>query len=363
MSRVYFECPKCLGGGCALDERLGIEGRYSREAQRLICLAGASWSDDLSSARLEESCGLSVSDTTIREVAQEHGSKANAWLRTEPAAVQEFRAAGGVTEFTTDGTSVHTREGWREMKVGIFVKRKLGHPATPDEWATRILPRPLARIPYAAIEASESFGPRSKAWAKRLGLADISAITLLADGAKWIWEEHRKHLTQAEAVLDIFHVIEHLTTTSKALFSDADKAKAWAELARHTLLHEGWDGIEALLQPLVLDSTTAPSIAPPLRPHALPPPLQPALRTAAQQAALDALRNYLAPHAHHLNYAERLQEGRSIGSGQVEGACKNMIGRRLKANAARWRTRRVNRMAGLCSLLYSDQWNTYWQTL
>ena len=233
MSRVYFECPKCLGGGCALDERLGIEGRYSREAQRLICLAGASWSDDLSSARLEESCGLSVSDTTIREVAQEHGSKANAWLRTEPAAVQEFRAAGGVTEFTTDGTSVHTREGWREMKVGIFVKRKLGHPATPDEWATRILPRPLARIPYAAIEASESFGPRSKAWAKRLGLADISAITLLADGAKWIWEEHRKHLTQAEAVLDIFHVIEHLTTTSKALLGDPDDAKAWAGCETH----------------------------------------------------------------------------------------------------------------------------------
>ena len=361
--RVDWHCSKCQVGSYPVDDRIGIEGRYSPQAQRLMCLAAGSWSYDVSSDRLQEFCGLWISDTTIREVAQEHGSKANEWLRTEPAAVKEFREAVGVTEFTTDGTSVNTREGWREVKVGIFVKRKLGQAATPDEWATRDLPRPLARIPYAAIEASESFGPRSKAWAKRLGLADISAITVLADGAKWIWEEQRKHLTQADGMLDIFHVIEHLTTTSKALFSDADKAKAWAELARHTLLHEGWDGIEALLQPLVLDSTTAPSIAPPLRPHALPPPLQPALRTAAQQAALDALRNYLAPHAHHLNYAERLQEGRSIGSGQVEGACKNMIGRRLKANAARWRTRRVNRMAGLCSLLYSDQWNTYWQTL
>jgi len=29
-------------------------------------------------------------------------------------------------------------------------------------------------------------------------------------------------------------------------------------------------------------------------------------------------------------YADRLATGRSIGSGQIEGACKNMVGRRLK---------------------------------
>ena len=50
LSRVYFDCPKCLGGGCPLDERLGVEGRYRREAQRLICLAGASWSYEMPSA-------------------------------------------------------------------------------------------------------------------------------------------------------------------------------------------------------------------------------------------------------------------------------------------------------------------------
>ncbi len=69
LSRVYFECPKCWGGGCPLDERLGINGHYSTQAQRLICLAAASWSYDISSARLEDFCGLSVSDTTIRVVA------------------------------------------------------------------------------------------------------------------------------------------------------------------------------------------------------------------------------------------------------------------------------------------------------
>ena len=72
---------------------------------------------------------------------------------------------------------------------------------------------------------------------------------------------------------------------------------------------------------------------------------------------------YLSNHADHLHYSTRLAQGRAIGSGQVEGACKNLIGRRLKQTGARWRFQRVNRMAGLCSVMYSKQWNAYWSTL
>ena len=109
-----------------MDERLGIAGRYSPQARRLICLAGGSWSYDLASRRLAEFCGLSVSDTTIRELSQQHGALANQWLREDPAAAREFRAATGDVEFTSDGTCVNTTDGWREMKVGLFSKRRRG---------------------------------------------------------------------------------------------------------------------------------------------------------------------------------------------------------------------------------------------
>ena len=66
-----------------------------------------------------------------------------------------------------------------------------------------------------------------------------------------------------------------------------------------------------------------------------------------KQQPLDELLAYLSPHADHVGYAERLSLGRSIESGQVEGSCKNLIGRRLKQTGARWKVRRVNRMAGL----------------
>ena len=333
LSRIYFECPACLESGYPLDDRLGVDGRYSHEAQRLICLAAASWSYDISSQRLEELCGLQVGETTIRELSQRHGAAANEWMRSAPQPQRGFRAASGDVEFTTDGTSVNTTAGWREMKLGIFSKRDRGEPAAPDEWESRTLPRPKVRIAFAAIEKSEEFGRRWKAWRKRLGLPDPSAITVLADGAKWIWEEQRKHLRTAEGVLDIFHAWQHLSDLSKLLHDQPEDVAAWTDQARSILLRSGWSGIAVLLQ------------------------------TAAETApdAVAQVRRYLAPHQHHLNYAARLQAGQSIGSGQVEGGCKNLIGRRLKQTGARWRIRRVNRMAGLCSLMYSHQWTSYWQ--
>jgi len=90
VSRVDRRCVKCDHGGDALDERLEINSRYSPQAPRLICLAAASWSYDISRERLEELCGLSVSDKTVREFAQETGAKMEIWQRTEPVAVQEF---------------------------------------------------------------------------------------------------------------------------------------------------------------------------------------------------------------------------------------------------------------------------------
>ena len=38
----------------------------------------------------------------------------------------------------------------------------------------------------------------------------------------------------------------------------------------------------------------------------------------------------------------------------VEGACKTAIGKRLKQTGARWRHRRVERMASLCCLAYGE---------
>jgi hypothetical protein len=62
-----------------------------------------------------------------------------------------------------------------------------------------------------------------------------------------------------------------------------------------------------------------------------------------------------------MNYADRLRRGLIIGSGQIEGACKTVIGRRLKLNSARWIPQRAQNLVALPSLHYSQLWTSYWR--
>ena len=152
---------------------------------------------------------------------------------------------------------------------------------------------------------------------------------MLADGAKWIWTQVAKSLPGAVGVLDFYHASEHIYTAAHALHGEGTAAAvAWAEGRKRSLLESGADGVLAGLRD--------------------------------GPAAARELAAYLEPHRDHTGYRERLGEGRSIGSGMVEGACKTAIGKRLKQTAARWKHRRVEHMAALCCLRYGDQWDAYW---
>ncbi len=336
---MYFVCRACCLGSHPLDERLGVCGSTSRQARRLLCLAGGSWSFDVAAKHLRELCGLTVSDNTIREVCQQEARQMATWQRETPDAHQPFKDAAGEIEFTTDGTMVNTWEGWREMRLGIFARRPRGAPCRPEQWGERRLPAPTARVAFAAIEKSTRFGKRWYRWAQRLGIRDTSRISVLADGARWIWEESSMHLAGADEVLDIYHALERVSETSKTLHGEGtDDAKQWTDRIGSQLISGGWSVVEPSLV------ATKKSV-----------------RKRAARSAVDKLMGYLGRQPEHLQYARRLTEGRSIGSGQAEGACKHMIGRRLKQTGARWRVRRVNRMANLCCLIYSDHWDNYWK--
>lgn len=338
LERVYFVCGACRQGSHPLDERLGVTGSTTAGAERLLCLAGASWSFDAAACHLKEFCGLSVSDNTVRKVCGRRAAMIEQWQQNDPAAHRPFRQAAGEVEFTTDGTCVNTTEGWKEMRVGVFAKRPAGAPATPAEWAERQLPAPTARVAFAAIESADAFASRWPVVASRLGIGSRAAIDVTADGARWIWDRVDTYWPQAHGTLDIYHALEHVSDTAKALYGEGTQpTERWNDQARETLLAEGHAGIERMIQQA--------------RPTAV---------RAPQQKALDALSGYVTHQRNHLNYAQRLAAGRPIGSGLVEGACKHLVGRRLKQTGARWLIPNANRMATLASLLYSKNWIHYW---
>jgi hypothetical protein len=339
LQRLYLACPRCEHRAYPLDQRLGITGFVSPQAQKLLCLAGTSWSFDRAAALLVEFCGLRTCDQTIRAACHQEAAPLADWLHNDPQAGVAFAAAEGAVEFQTDGTMVNTTaDGWREMRLGVFAKRPPGQPATPAQWDTRRLPEPTARLLFAAVQAAQQFGPRLRAWAGRLGIRDPTAVTVLADGADWIWKQVAVQLPGAAGVLDIFHALEHVGACANAVHGEASAAaRHWQDRGRAALLNEGASGIEGLIS-----STRA------------------TVRSPRKREALAGLRGYFGKQREHLGYAERLGSGQSIGSGLVEGSCKQVIGRRLKQTGARWTIRRVNRMATLCCALHGDTWKPYW---
>ena len=334
---MYFSCRTCGLGGYFADPFLGLEGYLSRQTTRLACLLGGRHSFAQAAFLLFECFGWKVSDETIRQACTAEATRIADFQEQAAAVVEQFAQAAGDVEFQTDAAKVNTIGGWRDMKIGIFARRERGAPATPAEWDERHLPAPTTRTAFAAIESIDDFAPRWSEWADRLAIKDTTKITVLGDGAEWIWNAATRQFGACDQVLDIYHAAEHIAAAAKRLHGDATAAKEWLDNGRQLLLSDGWAGLcDHLGQTLATHNTPE------------------------NHAVLDELTSYFAPHTERLNYCHRLYTGQSIGSGMVEGAAKNLIGKRLKQTGARWRVANVNAMAQLCCLTYSDHWNLYW---
>ena len=125
---------------------LGVQGLLTPNAQRLFCLAGAGRSFEAAARQLREFSGLITCDNTVRKACDRHGSLMRAWQREDPEANAAFTKAKGDVEFQTDGTSVNTVDGWREIRLSVFAKRRRGEPVTDlDAWPGERLPAPEVR--------------------------------------------------------------------------------------------------------------------------------------------------------------------------------------------------------------------------
>ncbi|WP_162667393.1 hypothetical protein [Gemmata massiliana] len=100
------------------------------------------------------------------------------------------------------------------MRLSIFAKRNRGKPVG-GAWQQRDRPKPYAQVIQAAIRTSEQLGPGWWQMAVRLGLSDTSSVTVLADGAKWIWNPLAEHLPGVAGILDIHHASEHLCAAAR----------------------------------------------------------------------------------------------------------------------------------------------------
>lgn len=343
VSRRHRRCNSCRKYSFPVEGLLGLDNDYTRGARRLIGFAAAKSSYETASFQLKEFGCLTISHQTVGNLVASLSDEVSSKLANNVAVRKAFQEAEGDTEFTADGAFINIRKEdkthcWMECKVADFTKRKRGASTLPEDWDKRDLPKPTVNMAIATLGKIDDFTERCKAFRFNLGVS--GDVSVLGDGAHWIWNLSPKLFGNTAECLDIFHASERLSDCGKILYKNDAVRQTWFEDTRMLLLRKGFAGVNELLSRWLSDE----------------------MFDGEQKEAVRELQTYLSNNRERLSYRERLFEGRAIGSGVVEGACKNLVGRRLKQTGACWRWEQVEKMTVLCAALYSDQWKLCWNT-
>lgn len=333
LARSYRSCPNCREGGFPADTALGVDGSFTRLTRRRICRVGVEDSFERGARTLQELAGWSVDAETIRRLC--HAEAARNQARIEhPEITTRFAKASGHRELQIDAGKVNTLTGWRDVKVAAFAVRPAAAACVAAEHDRRELPRPTTRRVIAAIETAEDLGARCLRQAKRMGLADDAKLTILGDGAEWIWRLAEERFPHAAQALDVYHASEYLADLARAGFGgDTAAVTAWTRRAQVALVADGWTGVCQFVAATVHEVSDR----------------------GALEAAYPRVANYLCGHQDRMRYAARLRRGQAIGSGLIEGTIKQLVGRRLKQTGARWRSEHVGPLVELLGLAQTGQ--------
>lgn len=342
LARRYWQCRCGQAGSYAVDEVLGIEGRFSKTVQKHCCRLGADGSFATTSEHMREMLGVSVSAETVRTMVEGHGQTMARFQAKDEETGQAFVEAAGAVEFAVDAGKVNTREeGWKDLKIAVISKREAGEPTALTHWDKQRLPAATMTIAFAMIATAKVFRRSWRQRLYRLGVGCMALVHALGDGAAWIWKSVERSLTGCTQTLDFFHACERLSRCAEKIFGeDTPESRAAFEQGRGLLLCAGWKGVcQWVGELLAVDSEP---------------------ERERRRRWTEKLITYFSKHMGRLNYSERLASGRAIGSGVVEGQAKT-LGLRLKCRGARWSRANVRAIASLVCVRHSPQWGAYWK--
>jgi len=163
-------------------------------------------------------------------------------------------------------------------------------------------------------------------------------VVCIMDGETKLWEKQREMFPEAIGVLDLFHVMEHLWPCVYRF--EAENTPEAARLFEKQLC--------AILEGRVGRVIGA------FRQMAKKRKLK-----KNQLLKLEEHLGYFENNRDRMKYGEYLEQGYPIGSGVVEGACRNLVKDRMERTGMRWCVDGAQAILDLRAVYLNDDWNAF----
>lgn len=328
LTRAWYHCGACKHGFAPRDIELGVAGAsLSPGLSVMNDKAAAAGPFAKAAGLLEDLAGVSLAVKRVERAAEASGAAQAAALRERAGLIAARKLVPLPPQRTADmlygaidGTGVTMtaketagRQGkgedgrarTREVKLGVFFTQDQvdddGYPVRDPGSASYI----------ATFEPAAAFGDMVKAEGIRRGADHVRQLTILGDGAAWIWGIASSKFPEATQVVDLFHAREHIHDLARQLeFMLGDRKDEWLAARLEDLDYGDIDGICAAARVFPL--------------------------TGVKKNERDTALGYFENNAPRMRYNWFRSRGLFVGSGLVESGCKAVIGQRLKLSGMRW---------------------------
>jgi hypothetical protein len=330
LTRAWYHCAACGHGFAPRDAELGVAGASMSPGLRAMNDQAAAAGPFAGAARLLENlAGVRLTVKRVERAAEASGSALAAAVRDRAALITARRLAPlppsplpdklyaaidgtgvPVTAKETagrDGKGEDGRARTREVKLGVFFTQdqvdEKGYPVRDRDSSSYV----------ATFEPASVFAGLVEAEGIRRGAGHVRQLTVLGDGATWIWNIASSKFPGATQVVDLFHAREHIHGLARLLeFMLGDRKDAWLAARLQDLDYGDIDGICRAGRAYRLGGI--------------------------KKDELDTALGYFENNAPRMRYHWFRQCGLFVGSGVVEAGCKTVIGQRLKLSGMHWTT-------------------------
>jgi hypothetical protein len=328
LTRAWYHCAACGHGLAPRDAELGVPGASMSPGLQAMNDQAAAAGPFAGAARLLETlAGVRLTAKRVERAAEASGTAAADAVQGRAALITArklvplppsplpdklYAAIDGtgvpVTAKETagrDGKGEDGRARTREVKLAVFF--------TQDKTDDKGYPvrDPGSSSYIATFEPASVFAGLIEAEGIRRGAGHVRQLTILGDGATWIWNIASSKFPWATQIVDLFHAREHLHDLARLLeFMLLDRKQGWLAARLQDLDYGDIDGICAAARAYRLDGI--------------------------KKAEIETALGYFENNAPRMRYHWFRSRGLFVGSGAVEAGCKSVIGQRLKLSGMHW---------------------------